>query len=175
MTLGQLFERVSEQPAYVILYFAAIPLTAALAGWISREDGREAPWKYLYSALIYLVCVPGIFAVTLDIFLFLFERRSIFDLNLYTQVLPILSMVATLLIIRAYVNFDYIPGFDKISGLVMMISATLILMWIIDRTRIIVFSYVRFEVVIVMFIALLLVVRWGWSKVLGGSGRSAEA
>ena len=169
MTLGEFFQAVSDEPVYIVFYFAILPFTALLAGWLAdKEEGRESPWKYLYSTLLYLVCVPGIFAVTLDIYLFLFERRSIFDLNLLTQVLPILSMVITILIIRRNVDMSYIPGFDKLSGLVIMITATLIIMWFIDRTRIIVFSYMPIQYVLLLFAGLLLVVRFGWGKLMKG-------
>ena len=166
MTLQEAFERVSEQPAYTIFYFTLIPFTALLAGWLEREEGHLSPWKYLYSTLLYAVSIPGIFAITLNIYLFLFERRSIMETNLYTQVLPFLSMIATILIIRKNVDLDLIPGFDKLSGLVMMISAALAIMWFVDRTRIIVFSYLPFHVVIIIFLALLVVIRLGWSRLV---------
>ena len=73
-------------------------------------------------------------------------------------------MIATLMIIRRNVDFDAIPGFEKLSGLMTMISATLIIMWFVDRTHIVVFSYLRFEVVVLIFIGLLLVIRFGWSR-----------
>lgn len=142
---------------------------AFVAGLISREKGVEAPWRYLYSTLIYFICVPGIFSITVSIYQFLFERRSIWDADVFVQVLPIISMVVTLLIIRRNVNLDYIPGFDKLSGLVMIIAATLTIMWFVDRLRIIVFSYLRFEYVILFFIGLLLVIRLGWRRAFGSA------
>lgn len=171
MTLGEFFDKISEDPSYVIFYFALIPVTALMASFMAKGEGNESPWKYLYTALIYLVCVPGIFALTLGIYLFLFERRSIFELNLVLQVLPILSMVITLLTIRGAANLTALPGFDKLSGLIMMISATLIIMWLIDRTHIIVFSYLRFEVVVAILIGLLIIIRLGWSRLIRGPKR----
>lgn len=164
MTLREFFQLLSDNHLYVLFYFLIIPFAAWLAGVLSKNEGHLSPWRYLYSGLIYLVCVPGIFAVALNVYLFLFEKRSIFDTDIYTQILPIVSMVATLLIIRKNVDFDYIPGFDKLSGLITMISATLAIMWFVDRTHIVVFSYLRFEVVILIFIALLVLIRFGWSR-----------
>ncbi len=168
MTLGELFQRVAENPTPIIFTFMLIPATALLAGWMGKDEGHTSPWKYLYSALIYIVSVPGIFAITLSIYLFLFERQSIFDTDIYLQVLPILSMIVTILIIRRNVDLNLIPGFDKLSGLVMMISATLAIMWFIDRTHIIVFSYIRFEIVLLIFAVLLVVIRFGWSRLVKG-------
>lgn len=172
MTLQELFNLIAASPAYVIFYFAIIPFAALLAGLLSKGEGHIAPWNILYSVLIYAVCIPGIFAVTLSVYFFLFERKSILQTDLYTQVLPIVSMVATLLIIRKNVDFDYIPGFDKISGLITMIAATLGIMWFIDRTHIYAITYLRFEVVLFIFFALLLLIRFGWSKLFSATRKS---
>ncbi len=153
MTLEELFQQIAENPAYIIFYFSIIPFAAFLAGLLGKGEGHMSPWKYLYSALIFLVSVPGIFSVTLSVYFFLFEKRPIMQTDVFTQIIPVLSMVITLLAIRKNVNLDYIPGFDKMSGLITMITASLAIMWFIDRTRIWVVSYVRFEVVIGFFIA----------------------
>ncbi|MEZ4991986.1 MAG: hypothetical protein R2824_16310 [Saprospiraceae bacterium] len=169
MTLEEFFQKIADNPAYVIFYFTIIPLTAVLAGWMGKGEGHISPWKYLYSTLIYMVSVPGIFAVTLSIYFFLFERRSIMDTDVFIQILPVISMVVTLLIIRRNVRLEHIPGFDKLSGLIMMISATLAIMWFIDRTHIIVFTHIPFMYVILIFAALLVAIRIGWKRLFAGN------
>ncbi len=168
MTLQELFALLSENHRYVLFFFLAIPLAALLAGWLGRGEGHLSPWRYAYAAMIYLTSVPGLFAVTLSVYLFLFERRSILDLDIFSQVLPVVSMIATILIIRRNVDLDDVPGFDKLSGLIMMISAALVIMWIVDRTRIWAITFVRFEFVILIFVGLLLLIRFGWSRLTGG-------
>jgi hypothetical protein len=132
MTLKQFFDFISLNPSILLFYSVAIILSSFLTGLFSKGEGHLSPWKYLYSFLIFFVCIPGIFAVTLNIYLFLFERQSIWDANLYTQALPILVMFITLTIIKKSVNLDHIPGFGKLTGLIVMISALLIIMWILD-------------------------------------------
>ncbi len=170
MTLGELFALIGDNPAYVLFFFCIIPFAALLAGLLGKGEGHLTPWKYLYSALVYLTCVPGIFSITLNVYLFAFERRSIFATDIYTQILPILSMILTLWLIRRNVAFDYIPGFEKISALITVIAATLILMWIFERTHIIVFSYMPISVALLIFVGLLLLIRYGW-KVMFRTGR----
>lgn len=162
MTLGELFTRIGDNPAYVLFFFCIIPFAALLAGLLGKGEGHLTPWKQLYAVLVYLTCIPGIFAITLNIYLFAFERRSIFDTDIYTQILPFLSMILTLWIIRQNVDFDHIPGFDKISALITVIAATLVLMWVFERTHIIIFSYMPIGVALLIFVVLLLVIRYGW-------------
>jgi len=166
MTLKEFFELLAENPAMILAYFLLIPFTAFLAGIMGKNEGHIAPWKYLYSTLLYLVCVPGIFAITLNVYLFLFEQRSVFETDVYTQILPILSMVATLLITRNNVDLERIPGFGKLSGLVMIIFATVIIMWFLEKTRIIVFSYLKIEYFLLILVGLLIAIRFGWSKLI---------
>lgn len=164
MTLKQFFDFISLHPAVLLFYAVAVPLSALLTGLFSRGEGHLSPWKYLYSFLIFFVCVPGIFAVTLNIYLFLFERQSIWDANLYTQVLPVLVMLLTLTIIKKAVNLDTIPGFGKLTGLILMISSILVIMWFLDKTHIYVFSYMPFFQVVLLIVFLLVVIRLAWNK-----------
>lgn len=167
MTLQQLIDRLGDNPQLLLIYFGALPLVAFFAGLMGRNEGHLAPWKYFYAVLIYLACIPGIFAVALNVYLFLFERRSIFEFDIYTQILPFFVMLLTLWLIRRNVPFDYIPGFDKISGLVLMIFATISVMWIVDRTRIMVFSYLPFGYVLGIFAGLLVLMLLGWRRFFG--------
>ena len=167
MTLKEFFDLLGQMPTLVLSYFFLIPLTALLAWLLGRGEGHMTPWKYLYSFLVFLICIPGVFSVTLDLYLFLFEKQSIFDANLYTQILPILSMGLTLMLIRQNVSFDDIPGFGKIGGLITLISIILIFMWFMDRTKIYVFSYMPFQTVLFIFVGLFVAARWGTKRLFG--------
>lgn len=161
MTLGQFFDYLSANPAVVLAFFIGIPFTALLAGIFGKGEGHLSPWKYLYSALIYLVCVPGIFAAALAVYLFLFQRGgNIFNVNLLTQVLPIASMILTLGIIRRNAPFNYIPGFERLSGLMMMIFATFLLMYFIDRLHLIAWVSVPVQYLLLIVAGLLLAFRF---------------
>ena len=59
-------------------------------------------------------------------------------LDLLVYVLPILSMIATLLVVHKAVDFRDIPGFNRLSGLMLMIGASFLIAFILDRFRIIV-------------------------------------
>lgn len=152
MTLGEFFKLCGDNPVLLLGFFFLVPFIALLALFFSKGEGHLSPWKYLYSVLIYLVAIPGIFAVTLSIYLFLFERRSIMDTNLYTQVLPIVSMLATFILIRKQVDLDLVPGFGKLSGLITIIAVLMVLMWIIDKTHIYSITFMPFYAVILILV-----------------------
>ena len=167
MTLFELFELCADNPSLILGYFLLIPFTAFLALILGRHEGHLSPWKYLYSILVYLVSIPGLFAVILNIYLFLFERRPILETDVYSQILPIFSMVGTLLLIKANVDLDKIPGFDKLTAFLMIVSMVMGIMWILDKTHIIAFTYIPFYYVILILIALIAMIRIGWKKMAG--------
>jgi hypothetical protein len=165
MTLRDVFEYVSAHPAVFIMFLMALPALAYLCGqWIAGNE-KALPWLNIYAVLVYLACIPGIFAVTLNVYLFLFERQSIWEMNFVTQVLPVLSMVLTLMLIKRKVPFGMIPGFGKLSGFMTIITAMMGIMWFIDRTRIYAITFVPFSYIVVGFVVLLVLIRWGWSKI----------
>jgi hypothetical protein len=168
MSLKEFFELIGNHPIYVIGYFLFIPICALIAGFMGKNEGHLSPWKYFYSTLIYLVAVPGIFAITLNVYKFLFDRGNALDADIYFQILPILSMLITFLIIRKNVSLDLVPGFQNLTGLLVMIFAVFALMWGLDRTRIFMVAFVNipFYFVLLIFVVLLLIVKLGWDRLM---------
>jgi len=74
MTLQEFFDACTNNPEIIGFYFVALPLTAFLASVFGKGEGHLSPWKYLYTVLVYAATVPGIFAIVLNVYLFLFER-----------------------------------------------------------------------------------------------------
>lgn len=172
MTLQDLLDALAAHPFWMVGFFAGLPLLAWLTGLLAGEDAMYSPWNYLFTFIIYAACVPGLFSLTLTAYLFLFESRSILETDLYTQVLPIASMILTLPVVKRQVDLDYVPGFHRLSGLIAMILAALILMWIADRMRFIAFTYMPVQYVLLIFFGLLILLYWGAGRVFGSPYRS---
>lgn len=166
MTLGQFFETVSKEPSIVLFYFFALPFTAFLASVFGKSEGHLSPWKYLYTVLVYLACIPGIFAITFNAYTFLFERQPVMQMNLLTQLLPILCMLITLWLIKKNVSLNDVPGFDKIGSLVFILTVLMIMMWILEKTHIFVFTFMPFYQFVLFFVGFLILIRWLWSRMM---------
>lgn len=165
MTLRELFDYLSANPLTVVAYFSLLLITAILAGIMGKGEGHLSPWKYLYSAIIYLVCVPGIFAASLAVYLFLFEHGgSIYNVNLLTQALPVAAMLITLNVVRQNVAFGYIPGFGKLTDLMMTIFTVFLLMYLLNRLHLVAWVFVPVQWLILIVAGLLLVVRFGLKR-----------
>ncbi len=166
MTLRDIFQSISGNPGLLVLLLLLVPAATFLANLWSGQTAEEIwKWRYTYAILVYLACIPGMFAVTLNIYLFLFERQSIWDMNLVIQLLPVLSMIGTLMLIRKKIPFSYVPGFGKLSGFLTLIFAVMGILWFIDRTHIYAITYIPFAYIAIGFVVLLLVIRFAWQRI----------
>lgn len=166
MTLREFFDWLGTHPVAVLGFFLGLPFTALLAGVLGRGEGHLSPWKYLYSALVFAACIPGIFSVAMSVYFFLFERGRLMDANIFTQILPVASMFSTLFLVRRNVDYAYIPGFDRLSSLMMMIASIIVVMWLLDRTHIVAFSYIPISTLLLIVVGLLLVFRFGMKQLM---------
>ena len=164
MTLGQFLQLLADNPTVPLFFYIALPLTAFLASIFGKGEGHVSPWKYMYTIVVYMACIPGIFAFTLNIYLLLFERRSILDTDIFTQILPIVCMVITMWLVKRNVDYDDIPGFGKLSGLILMLTGLITLLWICEKMRIFAITIIPFHYFIILFIILIIGVTTGWKK-----------
>lgn len=148
----------------VLYYFLAILLATLVLNALSEGQGHNAPWRWLYSVIIYAVCIPGIFSIMLNIYFFLFEKRGLMQAELLLQFLPLVAMLAAIYFIRKNVSLDAIPGFDRIYSLAAIIATVLMLMWVVDWTHLYAISFIPFYYVIILLIGSVLFIRFMLKK-----------
>lgn len=166
MTLGELIDAVGDNPLPAAGYFLTVPLTAVVAGWLGRGEGAQTPWKYLYTVIVYAVCIPGIFALALGVYQFMFGRRDILNADVLSQLLPVASMIITLVIVRRNTTFDAIPGFDRLSGLMMMLAAIFLVMYLMDRMHLIAFVHLPVQVLLLVVLGAVIVFRLALGRLM---------
>jgi len=157
MTLGEFYQKVENFDFLIIIYSAAAILFAILLGFISgKEKEKLSPWNYIYAILIYAITVPGILQTVITGYLLFIEKKSLLDINLAVYIVPIISMIATLVIVSKNANLKTIPGFDRLSGLMTMLGISIVIVVIISKSRIwLVFGgsmFLFFGLIIVLFL-----------------------
>lgn len=167
MTLGEFFNHLSDHPLYIMAYFLAIPLLALWTGWVDGEKGHAAPWRHFYGVLVYAVCIPGIFSIALSIYMFLFERGgSILNTNLLTQVVPVISMILTLSMIRRNISWEEVPGAGRLSSLMTVIAAVFGLMYLLQRMHLVAFVAVPVQYLLLIVVGLILAARFAFGNLM---------
>jgi len=119
---------------------------------------------FLNSNPYYMVAVPAVFSVILNVYHILFEKISIYDANIFSQILPIISMLLTFFIIKRNVKFSDIPGFGKLTGFVGTVTGVMLIMFVLNKMHLIAFTMVPFHYVIIILVLLFVVIRFGTKK-----------
>ncbi len=166
MTLQDIFNQIGQNPNIAIGFFVGLPLLTFMALSFSKDESYDVPWRYFFSGIVYAACVPGIFAITLTIYTFLFEGKSLLTVNFLVYFLPIISMLATLMILKSRLDLDRIPGFDQLSGFLFMIAAAFIGLLLIQKTRIWVIFHGSIWFLVGTFLVLFLIFKVGWSRLM---------
>lgn len=162
MTTRELIQWLGQHPLPLASIFLLLPLLSWLCGRLHGPDrGGEAPWKFLYAILVYLVCIPGMFAAVLTGYALFFTRENLLDANLLVYLLPLASMVVTLVLIRKSVSFDLVPGFDRLSGLMVMIGCSFGVALAIQKTNIWILFGGPIAQLFVIATAVFALLKWG--------------
>ena len=108
-------------------------------------------------------------AAVLVAYTLFFTDESLLDLDLLVFFLPPASMVATLALIGRNVDFDDVPGFDRLYGLMVMIGVSFTVALVVQKTRIWVFIGASFVHLFVFAAVAFLLLKWASHRVLGRS------
>ncbi|MBK9991158.1 MAG: hypothetical protein IPP19_10585 [Verrucomicrobia bacterium] len=162
MSISDLINLASGHQLVLVAVFVLIPLLAWVVGRLHRPgEGRTTPWKYAYAVLVYLTCVPGMFASVITAHSLFFSRENLLHVSLPVYFLPIFSMVVTLMFIRRAVSFDDVPGFDRLSGLMTLVGVSFAIALAIQKTNIFVFFGGSIDRLFVLAIAVFALLKWG--------------
>ena len=169
MSVADLLELLAGNSLILLIVFLSLPLLAWLYGLpISRFKAGRSPHCYIYAVLVYLVCIPGAMALTLSGYFLFFLRANMMNVNILVFFLPIVSMIATLMLIRQKTELARLPGFDRVSSLFIVLTVTFILVALIQKTRI----WLLFHgsiLGLLLFVALLFfLLKWAGDRLFAG-------
>lgn len=137
MTIREFIALLGDQTLILTCLFAGIPLLVLLWGLIhQRDSSSQRPWKYGYTFFVFSSVIPGMFSAVLVAYTLFFTRENLLDQNFLVYILPLASMMMTLSFIRVRVSFADIPGFGRLSALMILVAICFALALAIDRTRI---------------------------------------
>ncbi len=165
ITFADLFAHLTRYRLPVVIALAATPLAVWLLG---RGLGRyrRASFARLMTVPVYVVVLPGVFVLLVLAYMMFFTGQNLLtEVDVVLAGVPIASMVATLWVIRQFVAFDEIPGFDKLSGMVVLALLAFGCLLLVLKLRIFIGVFAGAYALLGFFLLLYLAFHWAWRRV----------
>ncbi len=163
MTIQDLIDWFSQNQNFTLGYFGGILVLSILTILVINQNNIKS-LKYVLSAIVYAVTIPGVLAVLLMLYALLMQRTNILNVSVVTYFVPIIAMVITLIILNRKVKMRQIPGFDKLSSLIIMISIAFSIVFVLQKTYFGVLFIGGISQLFIAFIILLLILKIAWSR-----------
>jgi hypothetical protein len=166
MSISDFLQWIEQYPTYVIMYMIIVPAVSFIVSMFLNSPEKNSRVNYVYSVLVYATCVPGIVSLVLSGYDFFFQKTDLKEANVFIYFLPIISMIATLVIINKATKMAQIPGFSKLSGLMLMIGVTSILAFILHKMIFVTAFVGSIYTLIGLFILIFIGVKLGWDRMM---------
>jgi len=166
MTIQDIINWFGTNSTLVLIYFGAILLLSLLGLLLVKPKNYKTAVKYFYSLMVYAVCIPGILSFLLLLYNLFFLKANLLQLDIMTTFLPLGATIISLVIINKTVPMSLIPGFGRLSGLFLVIMISFFMTYFIQKMFFGVFFVGRAQYLILFFLALLLLMRFAWKKVV---------
>ncbi len=129
--------RLAETNNWVILSFLlGLPVaTFLLAKMYKKTPGRNS-LDYVFTVLIYAIAIPGMFSFCLVGYSFMFIHQNMLQVNMVIYFLPLISMGLVFYLISRATDFDRLPGFKKLSALMLLMFLVMAVLFFLYRLRI---------------------------------------
>ncbi len=164
MTIQDLLDWFSQNENLILGYFIALlMLTIFIILIINHNNSKNL--KYVISSLVYAVTIPGILSVMLTLYTIFMLQQNLLEVNIIAYFIPIVAMIVTLIIINKKISMSTIPGFDRLSGLMVMIGISFFIVFVLQKTHFGVLFIGGFSQLLIVFVVLLVILKIAWARI----------
>lgn len=164
MSIQELFSYLGPFSKLISIYFLVVPMGA----WFLSYWHKKSPQKILaisLSSLVYCVSIPAIFALILLSYSLFFTRQNLLEVNVLVYFLPIISMLLSLFVISRYVLLKTLPGYKRMSGLMVLISIVFILLIVLYKMRILIGFFGSLPSLVIIAVILFFILKWAIKRI----------
>jgi len=163
MTIQNFLDWLDQYQLFTAGYFIALMLLTLLAVTIVDNDNFER-LKYFLTALVYGVTIPGICSSLLALYALFIIKTSLLEVGIVTYFLPIVSMVFSLIDMNRKIPMSRIPGFDRLSSLMILSGVTFVIVFILQKTFFGIFFTGGIATLVISFVILFVVLKTVWVR-----------
>lgn len=169
MTVNEFLQYLIQFQLHIAAVLVGIPLFCALLNQTQTKATERKPIHYVYSAAIFATAIPGLFAAIIVFYSMFFIKANMLNSNVILHFLPIISMIATFLIVGRRVGFDILPGFQRLSGLMILLSIVCLVVFFLYRLRFMIGFFASIEQLLMIGAVLYVVFKIGLARIKGKS------
>jgi hypothetical protein len=164
-TLEQVLLYMAQEWRALGLAMILVTLFSVLICYFLWKSNKTRLAYQFMSIPVFLTTVPGIFFSLILAYLLIFTKTNLLSLPLFFFFPPI-WMVVSLYIYRKLVDFKYVPGFTRISGLALFSAVTFAAFFLLARLRVIAFLWITPKMMIPLVIIFYLVWRFALKQIM---------
>lgn len=165
MTIDSIISWLNTHQTIVFYYYGLALLLAIITVFLVNEKSVSTI-KYIMSFLVYGVTIPAVLSFFLLLYNILFLKTNILKLGVAPYFIPILAMVIIILIMNRKIKMTKLPGFTRLSSLIVIIGMSFLLLFVLQRSYFGVFFLGSFTNLILFFAVIMIVLRFAWNKLI---------
>ena len=159
MTINEFLTLIGPHPFILYYYAFSMILSIVMGRYFLSRMGHPRIWNYFFSLLLYVMSVLGMFS------LILFAYQWITNSFVIAQVevlIPFLTMIVALWLIRSRVNVSLLTGFGSYKAFYIVLFSIALCTFLLDETGLLfifdwpLYLFMLFLVVITLVIQRLL-------------------
>lgn len=166
MTLSDLINLYQDNLYIWLSFYILIPiLIFLLSKWQKNTYRNIENINKILTFLLYVIVISWIFVFILILYKVFALKISILELDILTYFSPILSMIASIFIIKSSVWFSNIWWMKKIYWILSLVFSVSLILFFIDRLHFIVLFNSSILQLFLFFLILFFVIKYSWNLI----------
>ncbi len=167
LTINEAIAQAAQYSLWIIVYLAALPVLAGLLNLFVRHKRPNAFLRACFSSLLYLSCLPGVFASLLTAYTLFFTHQNLLSVNWVIFLLPILAMGLTLIMVgRSVSSFNDLPAIGHLLGFITLTAIVFAVLLVLYKAHFFIGFFGSFMELLLLGGLLLLALKWAIAKLI---------
>ncbi len=152
---------------YLVIWMVALPFLALTIGTALKRVSLKTSAGFL-AVPVYLSVVPGMGSVIILGYLHLFTGTNILsDIDVALVIGPLACMIATLVAVSKVMPHAKIPGYGRMTGLMIIVGVAFGVALFLSRLRIFIGFFSSLTTLLLLFIAVYVIFKLALKKLKG--------
>ena len=162
-SLLDLIQRLGDHRGVIAAVLLVIPALSWIIGQLLKRASRKTAANFLALPIFMTVPLGTVMACVLGYLVFI-VRENVLAYDAVLLFGPVLSMALTLFAVSKVLPFEEIPGFDRLSGLMLVAAVAFIIVYLLDRFALRLFFVASLPILALIFIVLFVLLRIGFTR-----------